>query len=159
MVAARDWKRTVIQRERFGGAKAFDKNLSDPAEQHHRLVGQVMLLLAARLLPVRRMTLLEDPSVRQIGDLDHHRQVIATEAVAGLPLLAITVNPLDGDVVADAALGLVRPNGGLDASQPHFMDWFIAVRHSYVLLSSKSYKQTTKQTNRHAANANKALAF
>ncbi len=54
--------------------------------------------------------------------LRQERQIVSTEAGGVFPLVTILVEPGEGDVVPGAVLGVVLPDGGLDAAQTHFMD-------------------------------------
>ena len=65
---------------------------------------------------------LEDPTVRQVGDLGDQRQVISTEAGRVLPLFAVLVEPGQRHVVADAAFGLVLPDRRPHAAQADLVD-------------------------------------
>ena len=54
---------------------------------------------------------LGDERVRLIGELGEGEQVLEAEAVRGLPLLALTVDPRKGDGMLGDAADLVFPNG------------------------------------------------
>ena len=64
-----------------------------------------------------RTALFEDPRVGAVGDLAQQEQVIAAKGVGGFPGLRVPVEALEGDVEADAAVGVVLPDGCLDGAQ------------------------------------------
>src|SRR3990172_6162669 len=68
---------------------------------------------------------LEDRRVRVVRDLRQDEEVVSTEALAGLPCIAILVVPLERDVVARAALDLVLPNRGLDVADVNVSGRFL----------------------------------
>ena len=43
---------------------------------------------------------LEDPRVRLVSELGEEQQLVAAEALSGLPVVAVFVEALEGDVVA-----------------------------------------------------------
>ena len=51
---------------------------------------------------------LEDARVGLIGHFRKHQQVVATEALRALPLIAVLVEAEEGDIVPRAAFGFVR---------------------------------------------------
>ena len=59
---------------------------------------------------------LEDTRVGLIGHFGEQQQVVATEALRALPLIAVLVETGEGDIVPRAAVGSVRPNRSLDAT-------------------------------------------
>lgn len=60
--------------------------------------------------------------MRLVGKLSYLQQVIAVEGMGGLPLLAILVAALEGDVEHAPSLTRgVGPDGALDQAQPDFM--------------------------------------
>ena len=67
--------------------------------------------------------------VHLFGKLGEHEQVVEAETVRGLPLVAVTLDPRKGDVVARDAADLVFPNSRLDGSDPEFCDGFIVGSH------------------------------
>ena len=71
--------------------------------------------------------LLVGPRVDQVHHLGHQGQIVAAETGRLLPLVAILVQPTDGDVVP-RPVGLVLPDGGLDLPQANLMDGFLLGR-------------------------------
>ena len=63
---------------------------------------------------------LGDERVRVIGELGNGEQVDETEALRGLPLAPLGVDPRTADVVMGDPADLVFPNGRLDGSDPDF---------------------------------------
>ena len=55
-----------------------------------------------------------------VGELGNGEQVAETEALSGLPLAPVGVDPRKGDVVIGEPADLVFPNGRLDGSDPEF---------------------------------------
>ena len=55
-----------------------------------------------------------------VGEPGNGEQVAETEALSGLPLAPVGVDPRKGDVVPGDAADLVLPNGRLDGSDPEF---------------------------------------
>ena len=55
-----------------------------------------------------------------VGELGNGEQVAETEALSGLPLAPVGVDPRKGDVVMGEPADLVLPNGRLDGSDPEF---------------------------------------
>ena len=67
---------------------------------------------------------LGDECVRLVGELGEGEQVAETEALSGLPLAPVGVDPRKGDVVMGEPADLVLPNGRLEGSDPAFCDGF-----------------------------------
>ena len=59
---------------------------------------------------------LEDARVGKIGHFCKHQQVVAPEALRTLPLIALFVEPREGDVVPRLFVGSIAPNRSLDAT-------------------------------------------
>ena len=74
------------------------------AAPRHRL----LLLGAAALLKF------EDPRVRLIGHLRQDQEVVTTEGLCRLALFTVLVEVGEADGVADAAFGVIGPDGSLD---------------------------------------------
>src|SRR5690606_1725713 len=74
-----------------------------------------------------------DARVRQIGDLGQDQQVVAAEALGGLPVVAVLVDALEGDVVPGRSAGLVLPDGGLDGADSNFRYGFGVCHDSHLL--------------------------
>ena len=55
-----------------------------------------------------------------VGEFGNVEQLAETEALSGLPLAPVGVDPRKGDVVMGEPADLVFPNGPLDASDPEF---------------------------------------
>ena len=55
-----------------------------------------------------------------VGELGNREQVAETEALSGLPLAPVGVDPGQGDVVLGDPADLVFPNGRLDGADPDF---------------------------------------
>ena len=90
------------------------KRRPGPLLSRHRL----LVLGAAALLKF------EDPRVRLIGHLRQDQEVVTTEGMCRLPLLAIFVWAGEGEGVADAAYGVVRLDDSLDGADADFRDGF-----------------------------------
>ena len=82
---------------------------------------QHRLLLLGAVTPLK----FEDLRVRLIGHFRQDQQVVATEGLCRLPLLAIFVEARKGDVMLGESTDLVFPNGRLDGSDPEFRDGFL----------------------------------
>ena len=74
------------------------------------------------LRPVVALALFVDPGMGLIDHFGHQRQVIPTEAGGILPLVAVLVEPTDGDVVPRSVLGFVLPDRGTDATEADLVD-------------------------------------
>ena len=82
-----------------------------------------MRRLADFVIASRRCRLgltLGDERVRLIGELGNGEQVDEMEALRGLPLVPLGVDPRKGDVVMGDPADLVFPNGRLAGSDPEF---------------------------------------
>ena len=80
------------------------------------------------ILPVGVLGLLQidNAGVGLIGDLGDEQQVVAAEAVGGLPLaFRIAVALREGDFVEGAVLGLIFSNRGLDSTDPNVCGGFL----------------------------------
>ena len=60
------------------------------------------------------------------------QEVVTTERIGGLPLVAVFVEAAEGDVVANATFGVVFPDGGLEMAEPDFIYGFF-LRFAYEL--------------------------
>ena len=81
------------------------------------LLGAVLGLLLLKL---------DNAGVGLIGDLGDEQQVVAAEAVGGLPLaFRIAVALREGDFVEGAVLGLIFSNRGLDSTDPNVCGGFL----------------------------------
>lgn len=90
-----------------------------------RFCGLTLGVTGRRLTSIRTLALLEDPSVRLIGDLGYQRQLISTERRAGFPTLVGLVNSAERNVVARANIGLVQPDYRFTFTQSDFVyGWF-----------------------------------
>ena len=63
---------------------------------------------------------LEDARVGEVGHFPKHQQIVAPEALRALPLIAVFVEPGEGDVVPRLILGAILPNCRLDATDADF---------------------------------------
>ena len=82
-----------------------------------------MRRLADFVIASRRCRLgltLGDERVRLIGELGNGEHVDEMEALRGLPLAPLGVDPRKGDVVMGDPADLVFPNGRLAGSDPEF---------------------------------------
>ena len=61
-----------------------------------------------------------------VGELGNGEQVDESEALRGLPLAPLGIDPRKGDVVMGDPAGLVFPNGRLDGSDSEFRCGFIS---------------------------------
>jgi len=66
--------------------------------------------------------LLEDPEPGLATELIQYGQVIPAEAFGLVPATVVFVDPGDGDVVANAAVGGVLPDRDFDPGQPKLVD-------------------------------------
>ena len=67
-----------------------------------------------------------NPSVDQVGYLLHEGQVIATEAVGGLPgIVGVLVEAAERDRVPGAGGGAVHPDRGFDRAEADFVDGLV----------------------------------
>ena len=78
------------------------------------------VILSGFVIAGRVGVALGDERVRLVGKLGEDEQVLEAEAVRGLPLTLVAVDPRKGDVVPGDAADLVFPNGRLDGSDPEF---------------------------------------
>ena len=67
---------------------------------------------------------LEDARVGLIGHFRKQQQVVATETLRALPLIAVLVEAGKGDIVPRAVVSFVQPNRSLDATDAEFRDGF-----------------------------------
>ena len=102
---------------------------SDPSADGHTL--SVVSTLMAGFTGLCSADLrLEYPQVRLIGDLGYQGEIIPTKAgrVFPLPLLLIPIKTRKGNIVPDAILGLIDPNGGANPPQADFMHRTFLIR-------------------------------
>ena len=99
---------------RFGPAEHCRKAASRPAAPRCRL----------RLLGLAALLKFEHPRVRLIGRFRQDQEVVTTEGLCRLPLLAIFVEAGEGDGVAGAAFDVVGLDGSLDGADADFRKGF-----------------------------------
>lgn len=76
------------------------------------------------------MWLLEDPGVGHVGHFLNQGQVVSPEAVRILPLVvAVLVEPADGDIVPSAVLGIVFPDCSFDPAQSDLVNGLVTSCH------------------------------
>ena len=80
----------------------------------------------ASFLAVAFLTALKDPRVGLVRNLGHEGKVVPTEALRSLPIVAVLVKALKGDVVTGEAVNFVRPNRSLHVSEADFMHWSVS---------------------------------
>ncbi len=66
--------------------------------------------------------LFADPRVRLIRNVGEKQEVIAPEVIGGSPSAFLKIYPGEGGVVTDTLVRLIFPDGGLDATEPDFVD-------------------------------------
>ena len=84
--------------------------------------------VAARTRPPEAPGVLLLPEAARMGEVGHfrkHQQIVAPEAVRTLPLIALFVEPREGDVVPGLVFGSVAPNGRFDAPDSDFINGFL----------------------------------
>jgi len=69
--------------------------------------------------------LFEDPGVSLVEDFDDERKIVPAKARGALPVVAVLVEALDGNVVTDTGRRVVSPNSGFDLSESDFVDGFV----------------------------------
>ena len=74
---------------------------------------------------------LEDARVGLIGRFRKHQQVVAPEALRALLLIALFVEPREGDVVPGLVFGSVAPNCRFDAPDSDFINGFLVSHHVF----------------------------
>ena len=89
-----------------------------------RITGAPPTDLGHRRFGVQRL----DQGVRLVGQLGEGEKVVEAEAVRGLPLVTVAVEPREGDVVPAEAADLVFPHGRLDGADPEFCGGLVVVR-------------------------------
>src|SRR6266542_2614977 len=82
------------------------------------LMSRLLRLSLALVVASRRRLGFEDELPGALKEEPRHRQVVAAEALRGLPLLAVAVDALQRHLVIRALLGLVLENAGLHALEP-----------------------------------------
>ncbi len=88
-----------------------------PRENHDELPPRS----SGELSSVPTLPVVEDPGVGLIDHLREEQQVVTTETVGGLPMVAILVKPRDTDVEAGSTFALILPDGGFDGFETDLM--------------------------------------
>ena len=78
---------------------------------------------------------LEDARVGLIGHFRQYQQVVASEALRRLPLIAVLVEAAEGDVVPRAVDGFVSPDCSLDGADSDFSNGFRVIHDVFLLIS------------------------
>ena len=71
-----------------------------------------------------------------IGHFRKHQQIVAPEALRGLPLIAFFVEASEGDVVPGLLIGAIAPYRSFDATDPDFINGFLSLVKSSSMRSS-----------------------
>src|SRR5262249_48902688 len=84
--------------------------------------------------PLTSLAVLENPQRCGPGNLGDQEQVVPAEIIRLLPLGAgiPLEQPPERDVVANPVLRSVRPDGGLDLADPHFVKGLILGRRNLI---------------------------
>ena len=78
---------------------------------------------------------LEEARVGEVGHFRKDQQIVASEAVPALPLIAVFVETGKGDIVPRLFVGSIAPNRSLDATDPDFINGFLVSYNVFLLKS------------------------